>query len=46
MEQRLSMLTLGAAGWNLVDEAHTRTPSFLMDEEAGSGPLEPTVTPA
>ena len=38
-----SVVTLGAAGWNLVDEAHTRTPSFLMDEEAWSGP---TVTPA
>ena len=24
-----SVVTLGAGGWNTVDEAHTRTPSFL-----------------
>ena len=25
----VSVVTLGAGGWNIVDEAHTRTPSFL-----------------
>ncbi|MBF4766761.1 hemerythrin domain-containing protein [Nocardioides agariphilus] len=41
-----SVVTLGAAGWNLVDDAHATTPSFLLDEGSGAGPLEPTATPA
>jgi iron-sulfur cluster repair protein YtfE (RIC family) len=27
----VSVVTLGAAGWELVDHAHTRSPSFLHD---------------
>jgi hypothetical protein len=26
-----SVVTLGATGWAIVDEAHTRSPSFLLD---------------
>jgi quercetin dioxygenase-like cupin family protein len=40
-----SVVTLGAVGWNLIDDAHARTPSFLLDEETASGPLEPTISP-
>jgi hypothetical protein len=32
-----SVVTLGAVGWNTVDDAHTRSPSFLLDLEA-AGP--------
>ena len=27
----VSVVTLGAAGWTIVEEAHTKTPSFLLD---------------
>ena len=27
----VSVVTLGAAGWTIVEEAHTKTPSFLPD---------------
>lgn len=27
----VSVVTLGASGWAIVDEAHTRSPSFLLD---------------
>jgi hemerythrin-like domain-containing protein len=27
----VSVVTLGATGWEIVDEAHTRSPSFLLD---------------
>lgn len=27
----VSVVTLGATGWSMVDEAHTRSPSFLHD---------------
>ena len=27
----VSVVTLGAAGWEIVDRAHTRSPSFLLD---------------
>ena len=28
----VSVVTLGATGWAIVDEAHTRSPSFLLDQ--------------
>ena len=28
----VSVVTLGATGWEIVDVAHTRSPSFLLDE--------------
>ena len=28
----VSVVTLGATGWAIVDEAHTESPSFLLDE--------------
>ena len=36
----VSVVTLGATGWAIVDEAHARSPSFLLDPDAppGSGP--------
>jgi len=30
----VSVVTLGAQGWATVDEAHTRSPSFLLDRTA------------
>ena len=30
------LVTLGAAGWAVIDEAHARTPSFLLDPDAAS----------
>ncbi len=36
-----SVVTLGRAGWNLVDEAHARTPSFLLDPDAASPDTAP-----
>ena len=27
----VSVVSLGARGWAIVDEAHTRSPSFLLD---------------
>ena len=32
----VSVVTLGAAGWAVIDEAHARTPSFLLDPDAAS----------
>ncbi len=32
----VSVVTLGAAGWTVIDEAHARTPSFLLDPDAAS----------
>ncbi|MEO6510383.1 MAG: hemerythrin domain-containing protein [Nocardioides sp.] len=31
-----SVVTLGAEGWSLVDRAHARTPSFLLDPDDAS----------
>ena len=28
----VSVVTLGAAGWTIIDEAHTRSPSFLLEQ--------------
>ena len=33
----VSVVTLGASGWAIVDDAHTTSPSFLLDE-ATTGP--------
>ena len=30
----VSVVTLGATGWAIVDEAHTRSPSFLLDRSS------------
>ena len=30
----VSVVSLGAAGWHIVDEAHTASPSFLLDPSA------------
>ncbi len=30
----VSVVTLGAPGWAIVDEAHTESPSFLLDQPA------------
>ena len=30
----VSVVTLGAAGWRLVDQAHAESPTFLLDEDA------------
>jgi hypothetical protein len=35
-----SVVTLGVTGWNLVDEAHLRTPSFLLDVGGVTDPRE------
>jgi hypothetical protein len=35
-----SVVTLGAKGWNTVDEAHHRTPSFLQDVRGVTDPRE------
>ena len=35
-----SVVTLGAKGWNTVDEAHLRTPSFLLDVSGVTDPRE------
>jgi hemerythrin-like domain-containing protein len=36
----VSVVTLGATGWAMVDEAHSRSPSFLHDRGAtGAAPL-------
>jgi iron-sulfur cluster repair protein YtfE (RIC family) len=35
----VSVVTLGATGWAMVDEAHSRSPSFLHDRDAtGAAP--------
>jgi hypothetical protein len=34
----VSVVTLGASGWAIVDRAHTESPSFLLDAEAGPQP--------
>ncbi|MCY7401554.1 MAG: hemerythrin domain-containing protein [Nocardioides sp.] len=31
----VSVVTLGATGWEIVDQAHTRSPSFLHDSDDG-----------
>ncbi|WP_445257425.1 hemerythrin domain-containing protein [Nocardioides aurantiacus] len=38
----VSVVTLGATGWAMVDEAHTRSPSFLLDPT--TSPEEGTCT--
>jgi iron-sulfur cluster repair protein YtfE (RIC family) len=41
----VSVVNLGAAGWATIDEAHTRSPSFLLDPTAAGaapGPTRPT----
>ena len=35
----VSVVTLGATGWAIVDEAHTRSPSFLLDPATTASPL-------
>jgi len=43
----VSVVTLGASGWATVDEAHTRSPSFLHDPVAAPGePRAATPSPA
>jgi hemerythrin-like domain-containing protein len=32
----VSVVTLGAAGWSIVDKAHTSSPSFLLDQPTGA----------
>ena len=34
----VSVVTLGATGWAIVDEAHTSSPSFLLDQAATTSP--------
>ena len=34
----VSVVTLGATGWAIVDEAHTRAPSFLLDHATRVSP--------
>lgn len=34
----VAVVTLGATGWAIVDEAHTSSPSFLLDEPTGASP--------
>jgi len=34
----VSVVTLGATGWAMVDDAHTRSPSFLLDPAARASP--------
>ncbi len=40
----VSVVTLGASGWEIVAQAHTRSPSFLDDEASASpaGGVSPT----
>ncbi len=38
----VSVVTLGATGWAIVDQAHRTSPSFLQDDGAGE-PGEPSV---
>lgn len=38
----VSVVTLGATGWGLVDSAHSRFPSFLRDDD-DPGPVDRTV---
>ena len=35
-----AVVTLGAKGWNIVDDAHLRTPSFLLDVRGITDPRE------
>jgi hemerythrin-like domain-containing protein len=37
----VSVVTLGAAGWTTVEEAHQRSPSFLLDAAVAGDPVEP-----
>lgn len=32
----VSVVTLGATGWEIVNQAHTRSPSFLLDQPTGA----------
>jgi len=41
----VSVVTLGASGWAIVDEAHTRSPSFLQDPAELPG-VPTTATPS
>jgi hemerythrin-like domain-containing protein len=34
----VSVVTLGATGWAIVDQAHTESPSFLLDAAGGPQP--------
>jgi hypothetical protein len=34
----VSVITLGASGWALVDQAHSSSPSFLLDPAAEPAP--------
>ncbi len=34
----VSVVTLGATGWAVVDEAHTRSPSFMLDPSTSASP--------
>jgi Hemerythrin HHE cation binding domain len=34
----VSVVTLGAAGWSIVDQAHSTTPSFLLDPTTPRSP--------
>jgi hemerythrin-like domain-containing protein len=38
----VSVVTLGASGWTIIDEAHTRSPSFLLDPASMSLAMDPT----
>ena len=42
----VSVVTLGATGWAIVDEAHHSSPSFLLDPDATGTPAAPTPSPA
>lgn len=42
----VSVVTLGATGWAIVDEAHSSSPSFLLDPDATGVPAAPTPSPA
>jgi hypothetical protein len=38
----VSVVTLGATGWAMVDEAHSSSPSFLHDRDATGAAASPT----
>jgi len=42
----VSVVTLSAQGWAIVDEAHSSSPSFLLDPDATGVPAAPTPSPA
>jgi hemerythrin-like domain-containing protein len=41
----VSVVTLGAAGWTIIDQAHTRSPSFLLDPAPTDVSVSPTAGP-